>query len=140
MIITICSQAEALELVKRVREETAVISITSLEDDDVVFPENSYITSVLHLKFNDLTEECDEEGIPYGRPLPKQEDFKGLRKFVTGLSCEDLIIHCWEGTSRSAAIAKAIYEFRGSRDVLQTRKKYAPNPLVYILACRELGK
>jgi len=139
MVITVCSQAEALELVKRVRKETAVISITSLEEDDVVFPENSYITSVLRLKFNDLTEEYDEEGIPYGRPLPKQEDFNGLKKFVTGLSREDLIIHCWEGTSRSAAVAKAIYESRGSRDVLQTREKYAPNPLVYILACRELG-
>ena len=139
MIITVCSQKTAVELVRKAEEKTAVISITSLESPDVIFPENPNIESILHLKFNDLTEEYDEEGIPYGRPLPKQGDFSGLKDFVTNLPCENLIVHCWEGASRSAAVAKAIFVFRGNRDTVRSQKTFRPNPLVYELACRELG-
>ena len=139
MTIIICSQAEALDLAGRAQTETAVISITSPEDDDVIFPENPYVTSVLHLKFSDLTEEYDAEGIPYGRPLPKQEDFTGLKDFAAGLSCDCLIVHCWEGVSRSGAVAKAVYEFRGRIDEIRAGRALSPNPLVYALACRELG-
>ncbi len=139
MTIIVCGQTKAVELAERAETETAVISITSLEDGDVGFPENPHVTSILRLRFNDLVEEYDEEGIPYGDPLPKQEDFAGLKSFVAGLSCEELIIHCWEGTSRSAAVAKAVCEFRGCRDVLLTQEKFMPNPLVYTLARNELG-
>ncbi len=139
MTIDICSQAEALELAEETKEKTEIISITSLDERDVKFPDNPHIQEILHLKCNDLEEEYDEEGIPYGRPLPKPEDFSGLREFVSRLTCEYLIIHCWEGTSRSAAVAAAVYEYRGRRDTLRTRRVSAPNTLVYRLACRELG-
>ncbi len=138
MKIEVCSQAAALSLAEEATEKTAIISITSTGEPDVVFPDNPSIVSVLHLKFNDLTSEVDEEGIPYGRELPRQEDFTGLKEFVTGLSCEHLIVHCWEGISRSAAVAKAVYEFLGSRDTLFSRQAFSPNPLVYALASREL--
>ena len=138
MIIEICSQTMALELAATAQTKTSVISITSKEDADLVFPDNPYILSVLHLKFNDLTEEYDEEGIPYGRPLPKQEDFTGLREFINALHCDRLIIHCYEGTSRSAAVAKAVYEYRGCKDEIHSHRGISPNPLVYSLACREL--
>ena len=139
MIIEICSRDMALNLAGSAWTKTSVISITSKGDRDVVFPENPNILSVLHLKINDLTSEFDEEGIPYGRPLPRQEDLAGLKEFVSGLQCESLIVHCHEGTSRSAAVAKAVYEFRGCKDVLPMHQKVSPNPLVYQLACRELG-
>lgn len=141
MIIEICSQTRAIELVRDIRKKTAVISITSKDEPDVAFPENHYIVSILTLKFNDLAQEYDEEGIPYGRPLPKQEDFTGLKDFVDRIlpSCGSLLIHCWEGTSRSAAVAAAISEYRGGMDTVRIRQRYAPNPLVYTLACRELG-
>ena len=138
MTIDICSQAEALELAGKTQVSTGIISITSLDEKDVRFPENPHIKEVFHLKCNDLTEEYDEEGIPYGRPLPKQADFCGLRDFVTRLSCEHLIVHCWEGTSRSAAVAEAVYEFRGRIDDIRARRTLSPNPLVYELVCREL--
>lgn len=138
MKIDVCSQAAALRLAEVLKEKTAIISITSKGDPDVVFPDNPNILSVLHLKFNDLSSEFDEEGIPYGRELPRQEDFDGLKEFVTGLSCDRLIVHCWEGVSRSAAVAKAVYEFLGSRGTLSSRRAFDPNPLVYTLACREL--
>ena len=140
MTIYVCSQARAIELVKEAKKKTSVISITSKEERQVTFPANTNMVSVLHLKFNDLMEEYDEEGIPYGRPLPLQEDFTGLKEFVDNLQCECLIVHCWEGTSRSAAVAKATYEYRGYRDNIHLQKDVSPNPLVYVLAKRELEK
>lgn len=139
MIIEICSIKKALELAAAAREKTAVISITSLDDRDVEFPGNPHIEAILPMKFNDLTKEYDEEGIPYGESLPSQADFKGLKIFVDGLSCKHLIVHCWEGTSRSAAVALAVYEYRGRCDELKTQQRFAPNRLVYALSCRELG-
>lgn len=136
MTIWVCSREKAVELAGNARSRTAVISITSKEEKNVFFPDT---VSVLHLKFNDLTEEYDEEGIPYGRPLPEQKDFEGLKEFVRGLECECLIVHCHEGRSRSAAVAKAVCEFRGRKDELRFDSMPLPNPLVYALACRELG-
>ncbi|MBQ6611564.1 MAG: hypothetical protein IJH70_14140 [Oscillospiraceae bacterium] len=139
MRIAVCSQAEALRLAEEVTEKTAIISITSKGDENVAFPKNPNILAVLHLKFNDLIVEYDEEGIPYGRELPQQEDLVGLKEFVTGLSCEQLIVHCWEGVSRSAAVAKAVYEFLGNKGILSSPQGLSPNPLVYKLVCRELN-
>ena len=133
------SWKQAVEYAESAGSETSIISITSKEDMDVVFPANSNVVSVLHMKFNDLTDEYDEEGIPYGRPLPQPEDFAGLKAFVAGLACDTLIVHCWEGKSRSAAVATAIYEFRGRKDNLYIKQDALPNPRVYALARRELG-
>ena len=139
MIIEVCSQAEALALAAETETRTAVISITSTGDEAPAFPDNPNIEGILRLSFNDLVAEYDEEGLPYGRPLPKPADLEGLRAFVDRLSCERLMVHCWEGASRSAAVAAAIHAYRGKRDVLRTGDRFAPNPLVYALACRELG-
>lgn len=139
MQIEICSREDALTLAEAARVKTAVLSITSTDEPDVIFPENPNLSAILRIRLNDLTEEYDGEGIPYGRPLPQPEDLKALKAFVDGLDCECLIVHCWEGISRSAAIAAAIREARGSTDPLRTRQRFAPNPLVYVLACRALG-
>lgn len=138
MIIEVCSQTKAEQLVMQIEKPISVISITSKGDSDVSFPELVNIESILHLKFNDLTDEYDREGIPYGRPIPKQEDFSGLKEFVSKLSCDCLVIHCWEGRSRSAAVAKAIYEYRGKIDELHSEKVGSINWLVYELASKEL--
>ena len=139
MIIQVYSQKQAIEYAESAGSETSIISITSKEDMDVVFPANPNVVSVLHMKFNDLTDEYDEEGIPYGRPLPQPEDFAGLKAFTAGLTCDTLIVHCWEGKSRSAAVATAIYEFRGRKDNLYIKQDALLNPRVYVLARRELG-
>ena len=139
MVIEICSQKIAQERAASLQEDTAIISIVSLDEKDVAFSDNDRIIDVLRLKFNDLKAECDEDGIPYGRPLPRSGDFNGLRSFVDNLHCERLLIHCWEGTSRSAAVAAAVYEYRGKKDTMFTHSRFSPNPLVYTLACSELG-
>ena len=139
MLIEVCSLERALKLAAETGPPTAVISITSKEEKDVLFPEAACVEAVLRLKFNDLWEEYDDEGIPFGRPLPRQEDFAGLKEFVAGLSCERLVVHCREGISRSAAVAKAIREYRGGADEMRTERPIYPNPLVFTLALRELG-
>lgn len=139
MMIEICGQETAVSLVANARERFSVISITATEDGDVAFPANENAVAILRLRFNDLTEAYDEDGFPYGRPLPEQRDFEGLKTFVDVLVGERLIIHCWEGASRSAAVATAIFEARDGVDHLKTHGRYAPNPRVYALACRELG-
>ena len=140
MRIDVCSRPEALRLAAEAEENLSIISIVSKGDPDVVFPDNPHIVSVLHLKFNDLAEEYDEEGIPYGRPLPSQEDFAGLREFAAGLRTDRLIVHCREGLSRSAAVAQAVSEFLGPGALLFARHGLASaNPLVRTLARRELG-
>ena len=141
MQIDVCSREAAVRLAAEAAEKDSIISITSKEEPDEGLPENPNIVSVLHLKFNDLTEEYDEEGIPYGRPLPSQEDFAGLKEFADGLACERLIVHCWEGRSRSAAVAEALREYLGNRGIPCLKGgPFSPNPLVYTLACRELRR
>lgn len=141
MIIEICSQNRALEEVtnKPTGELVSVISIVSSDEKDVEFYCKENLCGVLHLKFNDLEKEYDEEGIPYGRPLPKSQDLNGLKEFVVQLDCDRLIVHCYEGTSRSATAASAIWKFRGGSDTILTHQRFAPNRLAYILACKELG-
>lgn len=141
MIIEICSQKKTLEEVTNLQEGEliSIISIVSSDERDVEFSRNENLCGVLHLKFNDLEKEYDEEGIPYGRPLPKSKDLKGLKEFAAQLDCDRLIVHCYEGTSRSAAVASAVWRFRGSADITLTHQRFAPNRLVYTLACRELG-
>ena len=139
MRIEICSLGRAIELAASAEEETAVISIVSTDEKDVEFTANPHVGAILHLKFNDLSAEYDEEGIPYGEPVPVREDFAGLKSFVDALCCGQLIVHCREGASRSAAVAAAVWEYRGGRDELRKGQDFRPNPLVYTLASRELG-
>ena len=141
MIIEICSQNRALEEVINMPagELISVISIVSSDEKDVEFYCKENLCGILHLKFNDLEKEYDEEGLPYGRPLPKSQDLDGLKEFVVQLDCDRLIVHCYEGTSRSAAAASAIWKFRGGSDTILTHQRFAPNRLAYILACKELG-
>ena len=136
MIIEVCSQNRALKEVTNIQtgELVSVISIVSSDEKDVKFDCKENLCGVLHLKFNDLEKEYDEEGIPYGRPLPKSKDLNGLKEFVVQLTCDS-----YEGTSRSAAVASAIWKFRGGSDTILTHQRFAPNRLVYILACKELG-
>ena len=141
MTIEICSRDRALEEVTHMQtgELVSVISIVSSDEKEVEFDCKENLCEVLHLKFNDLEKEYDEEGLPYGRPLPKLKDLAGLKEFVSQPGCDRLIVHCYEGTSRSAAVASAIWKFRGGSDTVLTHRRFAPNRLVYILACKELG-
>lgn len=138
MIIEICSQERAEKEAAMPDSEMEIISITSTDQEDVKFAPEFPENKILRLKFNDLQSEYDEDGVPYGRPVPKPEDFAGLKDFLDRLDCERLLIHCWEGESRSAAVAAAVYEYRAYVDHMYTYQRFIPNQLVYARACHEL--
>ena len=140
MIIEICSQERAEKEAAMPDMDIAVISITSTEQEDVKFAPEFPESRILRLKFNDIQSEYDEDGIPYGRPVPKYEDFAGLKKFLDRLDCGRLLIHCWEGESRSAAVAAAVYEYRACVDKMYTYQRFRPIPRVYAQACHELER
>ena len=64
---------------------------------------------------------------------------RGFMAFVDALDCRRLIVHCWEGVSRSAAVALAVRAYRGGGDALSACGPLRPNPRVHALACRALG-
>ena len=139
MKIEVCSRSKMKELAGALEENAAVISIVSAEEADEKLEVFGKIKEVLPLRFNDLESETDEEGIPYGRLLPKAEDFSKLKAFVDSLDISHLFIHCHEGSSRSAALALAVWEYRKEKDLLITHQSWKPNRLVYRLACEALG-
>ena len=134
MILTICSEHQAQKLAKSATKNTSIISITCPEDGYVDFGDNKYIVSVFRMRFNDI----DHDKIPE-IPPPELHNFYGLKDFVDRLCCEELIIHCHAGISRSAAVAAAIDEYLHLGYHIFDDERYHPNRLVYKYACIELG-
>ena len=118
---------------------TAIISIVGLNDKYVIFADNPNIKAIFRMKFNDLD-------LGEGRFTEFQEaveeDFEGLKEFVDSLhdlNVEQLIIHCYGGISRSAAVGAAVNEYLGLNENIWNNKIFFPNLHVYKLACNELG-
>lgn len=134
MILTVCSEQYAIEIAKTTKKDTAIVSITCPEDPDIIFTNNESIKSIFRMKFNDI----DTDKIP-NLPPPKRDDFIGLKDFADNLCCEELIVHCGAGVSRSAAVAAALNEYLHLGYTIFGREQYHPNSLVYKYACIELG-
>lgn len=134
MLLTICSEQQAIEIARNTKRNTAIVSITCPEDFDVEFADNKYITSIFRMKFNDV----DTDKLP-NIPPPKYTDFFGLKDFADNLCCEELVVHCGAGISRSAAVAAALNDYLRLGYRIFGEEKYHPNALVYKYACVELG-
>lgn len=135
MKLTICSEGQAIKKARQLSCKTSIISITCIGEKDVVFFEHENLISIFCMKFNDI----DSEKITAITP-PKQEDFNGLKWFVDHLECEELIVHCGAGESRSAAVAAAINEYLDLGYKIFGANQYEPNKLVYKYACAELHR
>lgn len=133
MKILILSEMAAIKYAKTTKVSTSIISITSTLEDDVVFEYNKNIKNIFRMKFNDVLDDNSDFA------HPKQSDFNGLKNFIDNLDCELLIVHCFAGVSRSAAVAAAIFKYFKSNINLFEHKDYEPNVLVYNLACKELN-
>lgn len=133
MNLFIYPEYKAIEMSKTFKNKTSIISITCPDDDNVIFADNPNIISVFRMKFNDVTSE------EYGIPVPVQDNFNGLKAFVDTLTCDDLVVHCGAGVSRSAAVAAAINDYLELGYNIFGNINYHPNHLVYSLACTELG-
>lgn len=134
MKLRICSEREAIRRSQNLEVPTSIISITCPNDPFVEFADNENLISVFRMAFNDI----DHDKIP-GIPAPEQNDFYGLKRFVDSLHCEELIVHCGAGISRSAGTAAAISDYMNLGYQIFGNQKYEPNRLVYKFACIELG-
>lgn len=76
--------------------------------------------------------------------IPRKEHLQDIFRFIDGMPTEPILVHCWAGVSRSAAVALAIiarglyYDGFSSEEIvqqgpemlLQIRRIAAPNPLI----------
>lgn len=138
MNLYILSENDAIRYSEEFQENTAIISITQPDEDDVVFADNEYIKCVFRMRFYDIVSEIRSSGISPAY----QEDFDGLKEFVDSLEnfeIEHLVVHCAAGKSRSAAVAAAINEYLDLGEHIWDCPSFYPNMHVYKLACKELG-
>ena len=136
MIIVVYPEDLAEKMAVPPTDKMAIISITNLWERYVPFPANSDIVRIHRMKF-------DDEYLSKGNG-PRQEHFDGLKEFVDDIygKANILMIHCAAGMSRSPAVAEAIVQYLSDKsDVVYNKPDYPhkPNPLVYRLACYELG-
>ena len=139
MFLDIVSEYTAVHDSQFYDKNTAIISITQPNSDDVVFAENPFIKCIFRMKFYDLD---IGEGKVSNLPEVTEKDFKGLKEFVDNLESEkieQLIVHCAAGISRSAGVGAAINEYLHLGKKIWDNRIYFPNMLVYKLACKELG-
>ena len=110
----------------------AVISIREdpIDKCSVVYKPGKNVVAALNIYFNDIDAEQE------GQKLFDELDALTIWNFVDSIN-EDkqintLIIHCWGGVSRSAAVAAAIEEyFNKNGNYYFNSDKYHPNMHVY---------
>ena len=128
MNITVMSRAELAEYYMSVKVPTAVISITERDGKNLPLEGNANIKDVLYLHFDDEVE---------GNNAIKEEQARLIYKFVEEhfvlkKNCEDLIVQCFAGVSRSAGVAAAIsLAIKGDDSEIFNNGRYVPNMLCY---------
>lgn len=132
MKIMVMSQNMAILYSKKVQEPTIIISITSKDQENALFPNNPNIIDICRLSFNDLDRDIDE----YKAPI--LSDFDGLKEFIDKYPNTNILVHCGAGVSRSPAVAMAIGDYLGIDTGINTSNQYDPNRLVYRLALYSL--
>ncbi len=114
---------------------TAIISIRDEGEPLVSFTPNPNILAVLHLNFYDSTEER------YGSMTSEQAD--SVVEFVSDLpeAVEQIVIHCTEGISRSAAVCASLMRyFEGDDSLIWNDKRYHPNTRCYRLMLAAINR
>lgn len=88
----------------------AVISITDINFADA--PLQPGWLDVLRLKFDDFSQPSDDGYVLMG-DLQARAINQFVRRVHDDSRCEGVLVHCWAGISRSAAVAKWIAERHG---------------------------
>ena len=105
--VIFCSQHSACE--RPAWRNWAVISITDLATFDA--PLKSGWLDVLRLKFDDIDDAAEEEnGYVRMGDLQARAVIEFVLRMQEDKRCEGILVHCWAGISRSAAVAKWISE------------------------------
>lgn len=91
-------------LYNRILDKHIVISITSEDSMETVIPPNNNRLSVLHMKFDDVSD-IDERFLYFTR-AQAVEILEFVEKFVNQVSL--IVVQCQAGLSRSVAVASAL--------------------------------
>lgn len=102
----------------------ACISIFHGGEGPIIHADNR--VDLLQMDFADAHQACDHSF--------KNEQAVQIKEFAerTWPKVELLMVHCWAGISRSAAVATALSEVYQPEFARYFRDLYAPNPLVYL--------
>lgn len=135
MKVTVMSQENALKYSKIAKKDLIVVSIVGEKENPVVF-DGDKVTDIFRMYFEDIER-------PYGlSKMPSREDFNGLKDFLDKNidSVEEVVVHCYAGSSRSSACAVAIMRYLSEDDsFIWSSSDYVPNKLVLTHAIDELG-
>ena len=101
------------------------------EDLYLLYPEK--YKNILEVRFDDITEEIEDERYKDMFKLFNEDNFKDILEFIKNNEFEELIVHCNAGVSRSAAIMISLMKLINREDVVEEIIKsgrYVPNKLV----------
>ena len=114
-----------MERAQNLTRPTIIISITSPEEPELDFGNRPDLLGVLHLHFADIDY--------YDRGAMSLEDADAILDFILAYSERyvQVIVHCYEGKSRSAGIAAALQYLLLGRDDIHGDWHYHPNALCY---------
>lgn len=143
--ISVMSYKQALDYVynysgDKNSKKYAIISIQEYTNGyglGLAFKEGGNCLNALNIEFSDITKEYTEESVK----LMTLEDGKIIHDFVESLDerVERLIVHCYAGASRSAAVAAAISKIKFGNDDIYFNGNYSPNMYVYYKVLEAYG-
>ena len=119
------SEAEAIERTRDLTRPTIIVSITSPGGPEIDFGSRPDLLGVLHLHFADI-DYPDSSAMSL-------EDADAILDFIEEYSQRyaQVIVHCYEGKSRSAGVAAALQYLLLGRDDIHGDWHYRPNALCY---------
>ena len=135
MKVTVMSQENALRYSEITKKDIIIVSIVGEKENPLVF-NGGKVVDIFRMYFEDIER-------PYGlSKMPSREDFYGLKSFLDKnvSSVEEIVVHCYAGSSRSSACAVAVMRYLGVDDsFIWSSSDYIPNKLVLTHAIDELG-
>lgn len=122
MNIQVMSRAELKDFDDKINQPTIIISITEKNGEDLIL-KNPNIRSILHLKFDDEVE---------GDNIITDAQADQIKNFIQSNPCDNLIVQCFAGVSRSAGVAAAISLAVNGNDMpIFSNPRFVPNMLCY---------
>lgn len=116
-------------------EKYAIVSIQEApyEDMAITYKEGKNCKGVLNLWFSDISR-IEDQKMDESIKLMTEEDAFRIKDFIDSIwdmELDRLIIHCYGGVSRSAAVAAAISKIKMNDDSEYFNGNYIPNMFVY---------
>lgn len=124
MNVQIWSRAKMVAESSAINQNTIIISITEVDSPLALIDEkNPFIKGVLRLEFDDEVQ---------GENIITDAQAAQVVEFINNRTCDNLIVHCFAGISRSAGMAAAISKAIDGDDMWVFKNGcYVPNMCVY---------